>query len=105
MGCEGDPWHVPPSALWSIGYSVVFQTIVAYCAQAWALRFAPASLASFYATVQPIMAAAVTCGLLLVGVNPGGALRYPSWELFGALLIIAGLLVAEFGGRRKRRDA
>ncbi|CAK0856193.1 unnamed protein product [Prorocentrum cordatum] len=97
--CEGDPWHVPPSALLSIGYSVLFQTIVAYCAQAWALRYAPASLASFYATAQPIMATAVTCALLLVGFNPDGVLDWPSFELVGAAFIIAGLFVNEAGSR------
>merc|ERR1712151_601147 len=73
--CDGDAWHVPLEALWAIAYSVIFQTIVAYVAQAWALRFAPASLASFYATTQPVMAALITCSLLLLGCNPGGALE------------------------------
>jgi len=101
--CNGDPWHVPPSALWSIAYSVAFQTLVAYCAQAWALRYAPASLASFYATAQPIMAALVTCTLLLFGYNPGGVLQWPSYEMFGGGLIVAGLAVEEYGSRQTKR--
>mmetsp|Transcript_11389 Transcript_11389/g.28742 ORF Transcript_11389/g.28742 Transcript_11389/m.28742 type:complete len:382 (-) Transcript_11389:36-1181(-) len=98
--CNGDPWHVPPSALLSITYSVIFQTIIAYLAQAWALRYAPASLASLYATAQPIMAAAVTILLLVVGLNPGGVLGYPGFEMVGAFFIITGLIVAEFGSRK-----
>mmetsp|Transcript_170688 Transcript_170688/g.542298 ORF Transcript_170688/g.542298 Transcript_170688/m.542298 type:complete len:176 (-) Transcript_170688:108-635(-) len=98
--CNGDPWHVPPSALYAIAFSVVFQTIVAYCAQAWALRYAPASLASLYATAQPIMAALVTCTFLLVGFNPSDLLHWPGRENIGAAFIIAGLLVAEYGSRQ-----
>merc|ERR1712039_823741 len=89
----------PTSALFAIAYSVVFQTIVAYCMQAWALRFAPASLASMYATAQPIMAALVTCFLLLIGFNPGNALKWPGAEMSGAVFIIAGLLIASYANR------
>mmetsp|Transcript_87477 Transcript_87477/g.171110 ORF Transcript_87477/g.171110 Transcript_87477/m.171110 type:complete len:142 (+) Transcript_87477:2-427(+) len=104
--CNGAAWRVPPSALWSILYSVIFQTLVAYCAQAWALRYAPASLASFYATAQPIMAALVTCTLLVFGYNPGGVLHWPSYELLGGALIIAGLALEEVGSRQgKKLDA
>lgn len=102
--CDGNPWHVPFEALWAIAYSVIFQTMVAYVAQAWALRYAPASLASFYATAQPIMAAFVTCSLLIIGCNPGGVLEWPGAEMSGAFLIIAGLVVAEHGNRQLRAD-
>merc|ERR1711972_198221 len=74
---------------------------IAYCAQAWALRYAPASLASFYATAQPIMATLVTSVLLVSGVNPNGALSWPSWELLGAGFVVAGLLVEELGSRKQ----
>lgn len=106
--CHGDPWHVPSSALYAICYSVIFQTVVAYVAQAWALKRAPASLAALYATAQPIMAALVTCLFLLVGFNPKGSdgkgiLHYPGIENLGAVFIIAGLVVAEYG-RLKTKD-
>lgn len=95
--CEGSAWHLPPSALWAVAYSAVFQTIIAYCAQAWALRYAESSLASLYATAQPIMAAICTCAFLLVGFNPGGVLDWPGKEMLGALPIVAGLFVSQCG--------
>jgi len=91
--CEGSAWHFKPEALWAVGYSVIIQTLVGYLAQAWALRVADASLASLYATAQPIMAAALVCLLMLGSINPGDALRWPGKEMFGAVLIIAGLFV------------
>mmetsp|Transcript_89551 Transcript_89551/g.187086 ORF Transcript_89551/g.187086 Transcript_89551/m.187086 type:complete len:378 (+) Transcript_89551:242-1375(+) len=102
--CNGDPWHVPGRALYAITYSVIFQTIIAYVCQAWALRFAPASLASLYATAQPIMAALVTVLLLIIGFNPSNLLHWPGLENVGAFFIIAGLLVAEYGSRRNAGD-
>merc|ERR1712154_481750 len=59
--CEGVVWQVKSEALWGVGYSVIIQTIVGYVAQAWALRTADASLASLYATAQPVLAAGVVC--------------------------------------------
>ena len=79
--CQGSAWHLPPSALWAVAYAVVFQTLVGYLAQAWALRHAEASLASLYATAQPIAAALLTCALLLLGLNPGGVLVWPGLEI------------------------
>lgn len=96
--CGGNAWHLPPQALWAVGYSVVFQTLLGYVSQAWALRHAESSLASLYATMQPLMAAIVTCALLLCGINPNGVLHWPRHELVGALWIVAGLLVAECCG-------
>lgn len=91
--CQGNAWHFQPEALWAVGYSVIIQTLVGYVAQAWALRVADASLASLYATAQPIMAAALVCLLLISSINPHDALRWPGKEMFGAVLIIAGLFV------------
>lgn len=96
--CGGNPWHVPAAAYIAIGYSVVFQTIIAYCCQAWALRYSPASLASLYATAQPVVAAFVTCSFLFVGFNPGGVLFWPGHEMIGAVLIILGIMIAQYGG-------
>lgn len=93
--CHGDPWHLPPQALWSVAYSIIFQTVVGYCAQAWALCYAESSLVALYATIQPITAAAFTCALLAIGFNPNGVLRWPGKEMIGAVLIIVGLLVVE----------
>eukprot|EP00929_Paragymnodinium_shiwhaense_P059012 TRINITY_DN29543_c0_g1_i2.p1 TRINITY_DN29543_c0_g1~~TRINITY_DN29543_c0_g1_i2.p1 ORF type:complete len:505 (+),score=57.36 TRINITY_DN29543_c0_g1_i2:28-1515(+) len=92
--CEGNAWHLPRGAYVALAYAVIFQTMFGYCSQAWALRHADASLASLYATVQPIVATAVSCGLLLVGFNPNDALRWPGREMIGAVLIICGLFVA-----------
>lgn len=100
--CNGDPWHLPASALWAVAYSVVVQTLLGYCAQAWALRYAESSTAAVYSTTQPIVAAVVTCVMLGVGFNPGGALDWPGEEMVGALLVIFGLLAvvrSEASGR------
>eukprot|EP00928_Gymnodinium_smaydae_P028088 TRINITY_DN21519_c0_g1_i1.p1 TRINITY_DN21519_c0_g1~~TRINITY_DN21519_c0_g1_i1.p1 ORF type:complete len:398 (-),score=53.81 TRINITY_DN21519_c0_g1_i1:50-1108(-) len=96
--CNGNAWHVPPKALMGVLYSVLFQTLIGYLAQAWALRYAESTLAALYATAQPIVAAALTCLLLWSGMDTGGVLQWPvSGELLGAILIIAGLVVAERG--------
>merc|ERR1712228_1033297 len=71
--CDGDAWVLPPDALWAVGYSVIVQTLIGYCAQAWALRFAGSSLVALYATMQPVAATAVSCSLLAAGVDPRGA--------------------------------
>jgi drug/metabolite transporter (DMT)-like permease len=99
--CHGDPWHLPPQALWSVAYSIVFQTVVGYCAQAWALCYAESSLVALYATIQPITASVFTCALLACGFNPHGVLRWPGKEMIGALLIIIGLMIVEC----RRNDA
>merc|ERR1712183_437242 len=93
--CGGDAWRLPPQALPCIGYSVVFQTILGYVSQAWALRRAESSVASLWATAQPVVTACVTCMLLTCGINPGSVLEWPGRELFGAALIVAGLCVTE----------
>lgn len=103
--CSGSVWQLKPQALWGVGYSVIFQTVLGYAAQAWALRKADASLASLYATAQPVIAAGLVCALLLCGFNPGGVLRWPGPELGGALLIIMGLLVAQGGSAARPREA
>lgn len=98
--CHGNPWRFPPRALLTVTYSVVFQTVLGFLSQAWALRFAEPSTASLYATVQPIAATGTTCALLLLGINPGGVLTWPGWEMLGGLLIGLGLIVAELGDKK-----
>eukprot|EP00933_Yihiella_yeosuensis_P017538 TRINITY_DN14621_c0_g1_i1.p1 TRINITY_DN14621_c0_g1~~TRINITY_DN14621_c0_g1_i1.p1 ORF type:complete len:415 (+),score=46.82 TRINITY_DN14621_c0_g1_i1:114-1358(+) len=95
--CEGNAWHLPPKALLAVIYSVIFQTIVGYLSQAWALRSAEASLASLYATAQPIFATLVTLFFISMRINPGNVLTLPGWHtLSGGLLIVGGLLSAEY---------
>jgi len=112
--CQGDAWHLPAEAVGAIGYSVVFQTIIGYCAQemqfrhrghhrlelllAWALRYAESSLVALYAVMQPITAAVMSCVLLSMGINPHNALAWPGREMRGAVLVIIGLMVAVPGG-------
>jgi drug/metabolite transporter (DMT)-like permease len=90
---HGNAWHLPPEALWAIGYSVIFQTIIGYCAQAWALRYAESSLVALYATMQPVSATAISCMVLSFGWSPPGVLAWPGREMSGAVLIIIGLMV------------
>merc|ERR1712039_428377 len=98
--CNGDAWHFPDEALWAVGYSVVVQTLMGYCAQAWALRFAESSLVTLYATMQPVAATIISCALLSMGINPHGALVWPGREMIGAVLIVVGLLVTVPGALR-----
>lgn len=95
--CDGNPWRLPPDAVWAIVYSVVFQTIVGYCAQAWALRYADSSLVALYSATQPIFATLLSCALLVLGIDPRGSLSWPGIEMSGSVLIVLGLLVTISG--------
>merc|ERR1712107_979303 len=53
--CDGWPAWPPRQAVWSIFYAVLFQMLIGYCAQAWALRYVDSSWASLYTTLQPVM--------------------------------------------------
>lgn len=97
--CGGNAWRLPVRTLWPIAYSVLIQTIAGYLLLAWALKNAQASTAALYSTAQPVMSIVVTCALLWMNINPHHVLEWPSQEVIGAVLIVAGLLMSEIGPR------
>lgn len=87
-------WHIPLESIYSIAYSVIFQTVLAYNLQSWAARHEVASTVSLYSALQPVVSVILSTGLLLAGINPNHALVWPGWNLLGAPFILCGLLVA-----------
>jgi drug/metabolite transporter (DMT)-like permease len=84
----------------SLGYLIVFGSIVAFSCYVWVLGNAPTSLVATYAYVNP--AVAVLLGVWLAGEHLRGA------EVIGGLIILASVVVvvrAESARRHARRPA
>jgi drug/metabolite transporter (DMT)-like permease len=84
----------------SLGYLIVFGSIVAFSCYVWVLGNAPTSLVATYAYVNP--AVAVLLGVWLAGEHLRAA------EVVGGLIILASVVVvvrAESARRRVRRPA
>ncbi|MGF7218850.1 drug/metabolite transporter (DMT)-like permease [Spirosoma lacussanchae] len=79
----------PPKALYSLGYLIVFGSIVGFSTFSWLARNAPPTLASTYAYVNPIVA------MLLGAAFAGEAIS--SQSLMGAAVIVAGVVLITLG--------
>jgi drug/metabolite transporter (DMT)-like permease len=73
------------SSLFAFGYLVLFGSIIGYSAAMHLLRSAPASLATSYAYVNPVLA-------LVLGATLGGERVGPNL-LFAGFLVVAGVAV------------
>jgi drug/metabolite transporter (DMT)-like permease len=83
------------SAGLAFGYLVVFGSIVGFSAAVYLLRNAPASIATSYAYVNPVLA-------VLLGATFGGERIAPS-ALLAGLLVVAGVAALMLGETRKQR--
>ena len=76
---------VPLSAWLSLGYLMIFGSIVAYSAYVWLLKVRPATQVSTYAYVNPVVA-------VLLGVFAGS--EHLGWrEIAGLVVILGGVLL------------
>ena len=81
--------QAPPKAFYSLGYLIVFGSIIGFSAFSWLARNAPPALASTYAYVNPIVA------MLLGATFAGEAITAQS--LIGTAVIIAGVVLITIG--------
>ena len=83
------------SAGLAFGYLVVFGSIIGFSAGVYLLRNAPASIATSYAYVNPVLA-------VMLGATLGGERIAPS-ALLAGLLVVAGVAVLMTSEARKQR--
>lgn len=91
------PWsiiHAPPKALFSVGYLVVFGSIIGFSSYAWLARNAPPQLLSTYAFVNPVVA--VMLGTLFAGEV------FSSQSFMGAAVALTGVVLITLGKGRKK---
>jgi drug/metabolite transporter (DMT)-like permease len=79
----------------AFGYLVVFGSIIGFSAAVYLLRNAPASIATSYAYVNPVLA-------VLLGATLGGERIAPS-ALLAGLLVVAGVALLMTSEARKQR--
>jgi drug/metabolite transporter (DMT)-like permease len=96
----GESWsqlHQAPASGWiGLAYLVVFGSLVGFTAFAYALAELPASVVGTYAYVNPVVA--VVLGAVLLSETVSTHL------VFGAGLILAGVLLATLAPRRPREQ-
>jgi len=96
----GESWsqlHQAPASAWiGLAYLVVFGSLVGFTAFAYALAELPASVVGTYAYVNPVVA--VVLGAVLLSETVSTHL------VFGAGLILAGVLLATLAPRRPREQ-
>ncbi len=84
---------VSPSQWLSLGYLMVFGSIVAYSAYVWLLKVRPATQVSTYAYVNPVVA-------VLLGVFAGSE-RLGWREIAGLVVILGGVLLINLAKYRR----
>ena len=89
-----DPSSFSARSLLSLGYLIVFGSLLGYSAYVWLLRVASPALASTYAYVNPVVA--VFLGWLLAGERLTGRIVLASAVIVGAVALITR-------SRQKRR--
>ncbi|MDE3228348.1 MAG: EamA family transporter, partial [Chloroflexota bacterium] len=94
----GEPSQVDIAAistksLLSLGYLIVFGSIVGYTAYTWLLRHAPPALATTYAYVNPIIA--VLLGWAFAGES------VTIWTLIASAVIVCSLVLITLPARRR----
>ncbi len=95
----GEPWAlvghtISLKSLLSVGYLIVFGSIVAYTCYTWLLRRAPAALVSTYAYVNPLVA-------VLLGWAFAGEV-VTQWTLISSAIIVCSVVLITLPGRRAR---
>ena len=88
--------EVPTNTWLSIGYMVLFGSIITFSALLYSLQHLPTTLASIYAYINPLVA--VVLGHFLLGEK---------WSLFllvGALVTLAGVYMVNAGFRRYLKE-
>lgn len=80
---------IQPQSILAIGYLIVFDSIIGYGCYLYALSKVPATVASLYAYISPVIA--VFAGWLLRGE------RITIVTILASILIIAGVLIVEKG--------
>jgi drug/metabolite transporter (DMT)-like permease len=87
-------WSTIPGTAWfSMGYLIVFGSLIAFSAYVWLLQIRPATQVSTYAYVNPLVA-------VLLGVFIGG--EQIGWrEIAGLVVILGGVLLINLAKYRK----
>jgi drug/metabolite transporter (DMT)-like permease len=88
---EAGTWHWSRDGALALAYLVVFSCCFAYTAYAWLARHATPAQTGSYSYVNPAIAA--VCGYLVLGET------LTSLQGFGALVILAGVLMINWPGR------
>jgi drug/metabolite transporter (DMT)-like permease len=87
---------IQPKSLWAIGYLIVFDSIIGYGCYMYALSKVPATVASLYAYIAPVVA-----------VLAGWSLRNEKITLvtvLSSILILTGVFIVEKGYSENKSD-
>lgn len=87
---------VPTQTWLSIAYMVLFGSIITFSALLYSLQHLPATLASVYAYINPIVA--VVLGHFILGE------KWSIWLLGGALVTLAGVYLVNSGFRKYMKE-
>jgi len=79
----------PAKAIGSLGYLVIFGSIIGFSSYAWLARNAPPTLVSTYAYVNPVVA-------MLLGTLFAGEIL-TSQSIIGAAIVVAGVVLVTLG--------
>ncbi len=79
-----------PGMLWALAITALFGTVVSFIIQAWAQRFTPPTHAALIFSLEPVFAGITS--YMVIGERLG------SRALFGAALILIGVLASELRG-------
>ena len=89
--------EIPANSWWSIGYLVIFGSILTFIAFIYALQKLPTELSSVYAYINPIVA--VILGSLIFGEPLTTAI------IFGGSITLIGLYLINFAMRKKKNNS
>uniref|UniRef100_A0A7S1KB26 EamA domain-containing protein n=1 Tax=Vitrella brassicaformis TaxID=1169539 RepID=A0A7S1KB26_9ALVE len=93
-------WGVPPDALWALAYWVIGSSVTTYLLMTWANKYVDGSMVAAYTVLQPVTAVLLTCLLVVLHLDPTGALSLPSWNALGGIAVVIGLGVLVYDSRQ-----
>lgn len=90
------PSAVSPVSWFSLGYLILFGSLLAYTAYVWLLKVRPASEVATHAYVNPVVAVLIGTGL--------GDERVTALQLAGLFIIIISVVLVEWPAQVKNRE-
>ena len=88
--------EIPAISWWSIGYLVLFGSVLTFIAFIYALQNLPAEISSNYSYINPIIA--VILGAIIFGEDLNAAI------VIGGFVILSGLYMINYSLRKKRQN-
>ncbi len=88
--------EIPAISWWSIGYLVLFGSVLTFIAFIYALQNLPAEISSNYSYINPIIA--VVLGAIIFGEDLNAAI------VIGGFVILSGLYMINYSLRKKRQN-